>query len=299
VLRGLSRKNGWYLLWLAFAFVSAFALPVVFAFSFNGLWSTARKSEGKEGALFAGAFAVRAAGKHLRVPASPDLDPGEGVDFLLTGWFQLAALPEEGQRIVLLQKYDRASAGKEGYALALKKQAYQVIPEVYWKDSGDTGRWFSFSEIKIAPMDWFMLALSFDGERVLGLHGAVATGVKHPRAQVLGGYNLEPPVMPKSEADMVVGAAGPGKFRGWVGPFGVFAKKKLSRHLDEVYQSLLERPLAPPPYFSGKETLLWCSDGKKDQSEFGRAIALVREHGKKGKKLGALSEGAPREREQE
>ena len=123
------RREVWFWLHAAILFLLAFCLLPVFVWIFRGLsGSSVLGGSPAEGIAFPEAFHISNGEKHLSVASAPELDPAADEDFLLTGWFKIAFLPEEGERMLLQQKYDRAASGVPGYALGLEQHALEILP---------------------------------------------------------------------------------------------------------------------------------------------------------------------------
>jgi hypothetical protein len=194
--------------------------------------------------VFRDAVSVSSVGAGVRVAHDEGLNPSVQDDQLFFVWFKLRKAVADGERVSLLGKFDVNAKVRPGYALALVGGPDGVHPEVYWQDEAGGGRWYPFTTAPIRAKEWFLLALSFRKGRYLGMHlmpyERVRRGAK--RAQLLGGYDLQPPVVAQSGVDLVVGAYGVSRFRGRIGPFGVLRSPSLSDDVEGLITRVARSP---------------------------------------------------------
>ncbi|MGI6525091.1 MAG: hypothetical protein ACOX2O_07375 [Bdellovibrionota bacterium] len=217
----------------------------------------------------------------LKIVNSADLNPVKGEDFLIVGWFKLNKLPLDGERMILLNKYDRGKSDIPGYALAIERQGSDIIPFVYVNELSRKGRWYRFSEAKIIQHVWFMMALTFQDNRFIGLHSASLHVLPSDRIQLLGGYDLKREVIPESSADLFLGGQGKFAFRGFIGPFGIFSGSDLVDDYLRVYAKFVKNPDRIPKELKSA-VKFWTIDGEHDLSSAARLIK--RSAGKRRKK---------------
>jgi len=215
-------------------------------------------------AIFPESFIVQGPSSSYRVANAVDLDPSRDNDFLFVIWFKLRHVLSEDERVTFVAKYDPNSKLRAGYSIALQKDTDGVRPLVYWQDESGQGHWYTFATMSVPAQSWVMLGLSFRSNQYLGLHGAVmgdTQGVK-----LLGGYDLEKPMIPTSESDLVIGAFGGSKFRGRIGPVGIAKPIKLGERLIPILNEVISRPLEIPATLSTEEVTFW-TNGKADVTE--------------------------------
>ncbi|MCO6430010.1 MAG: hypothetical protein J5J00_04055 [Deltaproteobacteria bacterium] len=277
-VKALTRRKPVFYLCLGALFTLSFALPMVFALKMGGLMYAAQHYDGEdpETTLFPDATKIGGNNHYLSIPDSELLDPAEGKDFLLVLWVRLRKLPSEGERMLLLSKFDGESKSRRGYALALSREGEIIRPEVYWRDKKGDGTWFTFSDLPLSTKTWTMFAITFRQKRYLGLHSASIVQHIKPSLKLLGGYEIDRGVVPSSDSPLQIGAFNRGKFRGHVGVVGVLNKPDLSRDLEEILKNLTAVPTVWPPQFDESEVALWTVDGKSDKSMH-HQVELIKE----------------------
>jgi len=210
--------------------------------------------------LFPEAFQINAQGSHLRLQHQEDLNPKSGQDFLFTAWFNLRRLPLPGEKLILLSKYDGSGKTANGYAIGLSRDEKSLRPVVYWGNSESGGRWYDFPEISLSQRSWFMLALSFSGERYLGLYQSIKSqseGQEVDELQLLGGYELADAALPSSEVPLLIGAVNERPFRGLIGPLAMYSGKKISQDLKKTLRGIVKVPTAPAEDRPGDSLVMW------------------------------------------
>jgi hypothetical protein len=274
-------KRAPYLALLTVIFLVSFSLPVVFALWQGGvqIWEDDDELLVSH-KLIPNPFRVQGPNVFFKVKNHQVLDPEPGRDFLLLGWFSIKRLPPAGKKAILLAKYDNAPHAAKGYALGLLRDADAVRPVVYWNNAERKGGWYVFSELDIAPHSWFMFALSFRNDRLLGLHYALYLDGNEGQQKLLGGYDLEKALVPASNADLMLGSFRTTWLRGLVGGVGIFHRKNLSDDLDQLLDEIIADPLATPDLFKKDEVKLWTIDGVTDHSPFHHKIVSSKKHGK-------------------
>jgi hypothetical protein len=91
------------------------------------------------------------------------------------------------------------------------------------------------------------------------------------KAEVLGGYDLEPQVIPDTPADLVVGAFGASKFRGRIGPFGVIRREGMTKDVANFIVQMSKNAGSLPSAVSRSEAVLVASP-KEDSGAFKLSI---------------------------
>lgn len=275
MLYGASRvasRSPLFLATLVALFFISFSLPLVLTFKFGGSFGSST-APGDSDTFFPGYTAIQVPGQHLEVSHSDDLNPMRGSDFIVSAWFKLSRLPQVKEKILLLGKNDANDDPHAGFVLGLSRDSDTIRPIVYWGDSTHR-KWYSFSDISIAAQSWFMLALSFQDDKYLGLHIAMP-GESKTEVKLLGGYEVEDGVVPDSPGAFMIGSWGEGRFRGRIGPFGIFSKPGIGEGLKDVLKSLARRPLEVPDTLSAKHVKLWVPDGLEDRSGLKRSLQMI------------------------
>jgi len=194
---------------------------------------------------------------YKEVSFDPGLNPQLGEDFIFFIWFKARKPPVDGESLALMGKFDVSQQHRPGYALSLEGAPDGVRPKIYWNDAEGRGRWFALSSMRVRRKNWYLIAFVFSKDRFLSAHAAAAGDDSEPI--LLGGNQVEPVVVPQSNAAMVVGATGSGRFRGQLGPFGVLRGKKLAGRIKEVLASMAQDPNAIPSEVPSSSIALWAS----------------------------------------
>ncbi len=259
-----------------FLFVISFLIPIVVGVEF--VRRSVQETDGiddEDRELFDNSFRIPAPNAYIKVAHSEDLSPQDGQDFFLLLWFKIENLPSPGERVLILAKHEPMSRSQRGFALALAGFADGIRPELYWRDSEGKGRWFAFSNFYILPKRWAALAVSFRENRLLGLHGMLAAADGKPQSQLLGGYELDPTIMPTSDADLMIGAFNNGKFLGRIGAVGIFSAKKLSKRFDDLLRAIKREPKKIPDVFTAEEVRLWIDSDKGDSAPVPHKVEFI------------------------
>ncbi|MBN8548901.1 MAG: hypothetical protein J0M12_06270 [Deltaproteobacteria bacterium] len=284
MLYGTSRvasRTPFYIVGLAFLFVISFSLPLLFTFKFGGTLTTSSQSAADADAIFPEYTAVQSSGQRIEIEHAAALNPQPGEDFILSGWFKFARPLQPKEKVLLIGKNDALAEPQSGYIIGLARDTDTVRPIVYWGDE-KKGKWYSFADIAIAPQSWVMLALSFQDGKYLGMHAATIGADGKAELKLLGGYEVEDGVHPSSSGPLLLGAWGEGKFKGRVGPFGLFSKSGIGDDLKNVLKSLSRSPQEIPSSLSQDEVMLWAPRGLKDESAAQRNVQLLATPRKRG-----------------
>ncbi len=261
-------KDRNYFALLIALFAVAFLIPILFITSFfSGSRSTLPTQESEVDAFFSHATSISAAPSFLRVKKSAHLSPIVGEDFLLTVWFRLKKFPQPGEQVGFIAKIDASDRSRRGYTIGLTREERDLRPFVTWRNAEGEGRYQLFSEVALLPRQWYMLALSFVDDSFLGIHLGHIEGEGEIVLEPLGGYEMEEDIRPDSDSDLVLGAQRNGRFRGLLGPFGVFSGEDLGENLEGTLREMLEHPLSLPESIEMEHVLLWSVDGVQDLSE--------------------------------
>lgn len=215
------------------------------------------------------ALVVSHGGTALRVSHHSALNPTGDGDFLFYVWFKLRKPLVDGDRAVFVAKYDPESKVRPGYSVALVGGPDGVRPTVYWQNQEGHGRWYPFASTQLRAKEWYLLGVSFRDKRFLGVHLMAHDGGK--KAEVLGGYDLEPQVIPDTQADLVVGAFGASKFRGRVGPFGIIRREGMTKDVATFIVQMSKAAGSLPSSVSTSEAVLVASP-KEDSGAFKLSI---------------------------
>jgi hypothetical protein len=193
--------------------------------------------------------------------------------FLLTAWIKLRSELIDGDRAAIISKFDPNTLSKPGYAVALVGGPDGVRPQVYWQDENGKGKWLSFAATQMQPKEWYLLALSFRDGRYLGLH--IRPLKESGKVEILGGYDLYGHTIPSPKADLLVGAFGSSKFRGRVGPIGVFSGKEMFSDIPKILKTMAAAPTQVAHQIDTDEVVLWASP-KVDRGPKQLAIVVPR-----------------------
>lgn len=227
---------------LAISFVCAFSLPIfLFYKGINYFWSDRSSGEGVQ-EIFPRATRFGYQGAYGKVYFDPSLLPSREKGWMFTGWFKLSQLPSVGQRVLLSASFDPDSRAHEGFGIGILRDPSGFRPVVYWRASNGKGGWHQFAKFSIREQSWFLLSLSFREGKLLGLHGISDIEDKTRGVELLGGYELEEPVVPDNHTDLLFGAYGENHFRGFVGPFSIFSGPGVGNDINSIVKQLVKTP---------------------------------------------------------
>lgn len=239
------------------AFLVAWLVVLAVFFSLRGGESrSAVVSKPASFDVFSDAVTISRSGTVLTVAHHPSLNPSDS-DFMMFVWFKLGSeLPPE-EPSTFLAKYDPKRPNSEGYAIALIGGADGVRPYLYWRDDRVRGRWYAFASTHIARDTWYVLGVTFRARRYLGVH--IAPFGPDASPEVLGGYDLDGMVVPASSANISIGAVRKSKFRGQVGPFGIFNAIDVSKDASSIMKKLARDPSFANAPVEESQIALWAS----------------------------------------
>jgi hypothetical protein len=243
---------------LVVAFFAAFTVSwlavVAVFFSFKSRQDPLKEAAPMTDSAFADAVAITRGGTVLTVAHHPLLNP-TGSDFMLFVWFKLKSSLDLKERSAFLGKYDSREINPEGYALALVGGADGVRPHVYWQNSSGSGRWFAFASTTIEPDKWYVMGVTFRAQRYLGVHIAPYGPEANP--EVLGGYDLDGAIIPASSANLAIGQFKKSKFKGHVGPFGVFRDIDIPKDAPRILKRIARNPSFEADPVEESQVALW------------------------------------------
>lgn len=256
--RAMNKASGPRPIYLVGAFFAAFGVSwlavVAIFFSFKSSNSDPTSVPPTTDAVFADAVAITRSGTVLTVGHHPLLNPTES-DFMLFVWFKLKSDLDLKERSAFLGKYDPREANPQGYALALVGGADGVRPHVYWQNSAGGGRWFAFASTNVKPGTWYVMGVTFRAQRYLGVHIAPYGPDANP--EVLGGYDLDGAIIPASSANLSIGQFKRSKFKGHVGPFGVFRDIDISKDSSRILKRIARNPSFDEEPVEESKIALW------------------------------------------
>ncbi len=249
-------------------FVIAFLIPLFLARNFSDVFSPPiREDINPKDKIFPAATKITKSGQYFEITNHESLDPSSEKDFLFVFWYRLAGPLEPGEVVPIVSKVDERSKFKRGFAVSIKgEDTAKARILVYWRDSEGNGNWYSFSEMQLKPRVWSMIAVSFYNQRVLGAHRIERTFADEVSKIVLGGFDIEEHVLPRSSSSLAIGAISPGGFRGWLGPFGIFQVRDLERDLSGILDEFGKEPRQIPSRFADANVMLWAPNGAQDLS---------------------------------
>ena len=226
-------------------------------------------------------LSVDRAGRYLRVSDSNELNPQEGKSFLLSVFFRLKRLPEEGENMMLISKYDPEIRSQRGYYLAIARNAGHIRPTIYWRNGESVGGVYQFSDIPAQVGVWSMITLSWSEGRNLGLHFVSLVPGEKVRVDLLGGYSLSVPVYPDAASDLLIGASQNGSFRGQVGPVIILSKSGRFKSIWKTIKQIAEDPSALPEGFTNENLKLQIFSRQGDSSPLAHEVVGFREERKR------------------
>lgn|GEM_PF-3480124 len=280
-----SRQSNSKLLLVAL-FLFLFAVPVLVLGPLisSSLFEEERSSdEAIYSAVQADGLDIDKAGTFLKVAGAADLSPVLGKDFLIVSWFNLRSLPQRGESMPVLSH--RSTRNGKGYAIALSRTSKEFLrPEVYLSFDGRSGGWYKFSDVKILPGQWFLLAMAYYENRYLGTFVGTYDYTGKVQLKKTGGYEIRIPWKPYKNQSLKVGAVKTGSFRGNIGPVGIFSADNLRTRLSDLLLQFMKEPSELPRYLNDENMLFWSPDGKQDLSPAAHEISMVDAFEKKQEK---------------
>src|SRR5262245_29020379 len=96
---------------LAGLFVVSFLIPLGVGLQIGGLWASAPQQSDETNGPFAQTIPF---GPFTHITGSSDVTPKVHEDFLLLGWFKIRRFPSNGERLLLVSKYERADGKRPG-----------------------------------------------------------------------------------------------------------------------------------------------------------------------------------------
>jgi hypothetical protein len=99
------------------------------------------------------------------------------------------------------------------------------------------------------------MGVTFRAQRYLGVHIAPYGPEANP--EVLGGYDLDGAIVPASKANLSIGAFKRSKFRGHVGPFGVFRDIDIAKDATRILKVIARNPSFDAEPVEASQIALW------------------------------------------
>ncbi len=282
-----------YLVSLILLFLLAFAVPLIFALTVGGVFSKYmpesvvslvesesdinEKDGSEKDSLFPNSVSINNSNSLISIKSNSSLEASDGKDFIFSFWVKFKKLPSQDENMIIISKYDDKSASRKGYSFALAREQENVRPSVYWRDENNNGTWFAFSEIYVEPKLWNLFVISFRDNKYLGLHTAALLEKDQTlstQIKLLGGYELSTTIIPQNKSNLEIGAISAGKFRGKIGPVGIFNRKKITENLDSILKNLIAAPLSVPAFFEQEDVGLWMVNGQTDTGPKQNKIVL-------------------------
>jgi len=252
------------LAFLSVAFVGA--LFLVYYLSGSGVRTSIFQAVDSE-SVFPEAFPLNSPVLFYTLPHHNALNPVSGKDFLITAWLSYRRLPADGERQILLSKFDGESDSRRGYAIALEGGTGYVRPLVYWRNPHSEGGWYEFADFTVSTEDWFLLAVSFREDRFLGVHKYTISKDHDSKVTLLGGYDLLEIGLPDNVSELKLGSDRT-NMRIDIGSLGIFSVKNLSEKLRRLLDEFALNPFAIPAVLRDDGTTLWITDGEADKSQY-------------------------------
>ncbi|MCB0355111.1 MAG: hypothetical protein KDD64_16380, partial [Bdellovibrionales bacterium] len=291
-------KDVVYLVFLVLLFLTAFAVPIFFLLQITSFPDEISvDDDATADSLFPEAVAVNRSGTYLEIRSEEGvLDPSENEDFVFATWFRLKSLPEEGEEVLFVAKFDAAHITRRGYSFGLMRDAGQIVPVVNWRDGTNGGTTHRFSPMEIVPKRWTLLVLSFLDGRYLGMHGGFwLSNKENVSLSLLGGVELNPPIFPKSSTPLYIGALREGRFRGRLGPQMILKGHGLANEFATVLKRLSSQPLSPPET-DVADVVMWTIGGSENRGSGKVDIEVFGAGGKARRGNGSDSGGGKKSR---
>ncbi len=245
-------------------FVLTFVLPVLIFYGIIKFF-TSPKIEIKESKFGKKTFSVKLPGESVRVFDEDLLNPKENKDFILTSWFKFRKLPKDGEKVILITKYDATTAYKQGYALAIEKNSSTGFRgSVFWQDINNNGRWYTFGEIPLVPGTWFMFTVSFTSNKHLAFHYTYELN-NEVVTKLIGAYKVS--ALPASKSSFRVGSLITQLFDGRVGTISIINSSNTEKNLEDLIKANFDSPQNIPSIYKDDEVIFWTVGGENDLSK--------------------------------
>ncbi len=245
-----------------FLFFLTFILPVIILYVFYKFYySSSKEIFVKENKFVKCSFSAKP-GQSFKIEDNNLLNPEEGKDFILTSWFKFRKLPKDGERAVLITKYDAKTAYKQGYALAVEKQASTGYRgSLFWQDIHNNGRWYTYGEIPLVTGKWFMFTASYTSNKYLALYythelnGEIIT-------ELIGAYKVS--ATPASKSDFKVGSLVSRVFDGRVGTVSIIKPANVDKNLENIIKANFTKPRKFSKLYKKEDVALWTVGAGED-----------------------------------
>lgn len=199
---------------------------------------------------------VSSAGTYLKANLGESGNPKVGEDYAILVTFKLRRIPSDGEAFALVGKFDAELPGRPGFALSLEGAPDGVRPRVYVSIDGTPARWHSFSSYPMSRRDWYVVSFVFSEDTFVST--SVARAFSNDTPTFLGAHRLSGGV-PKSKADLVIGAFGSSRFRGQIGPFAVLSGAKLAKKISGYISANRANPRSIPDDIAAEDVVFWGS----------------------------------------
>lgn len=202
--------------------------------------------------------------RFVRIGTHRDMNPAAGVDYVVWGWFRMRSLPKDNEQRILFQKVSAQGDQLAGYRLVLARVGGAVRPMVLWRDRRGQGGWHTFAEEHVRPGQWYLLALSFRRDRLLGLHVGKIDSVTSRDVRLAGGFELDNPILPVTKAPLRFGSFSPAPYEGVLGPVGVFAGADIIERLPRLLGEMVKHPGDIPTTIPPAAVKVWIVNGERN-----------------------------------
>ena len=265
-----------------FLFFLAFALPVLIFYFVIKIFNSPQDDNVKEVKYEKNTFSVKLPGQSLRVFDENILNPEQGKDFIITSWFKFRKLPQDGEKAILITKYDATSAYKQGYGFAIEKNSSTGYRgSVFWQDINNNGRWYTFGEIPLVTGQWFMFTISYTSNKHLALHYTYEID-NEVITKLSGAYKVT--AMPASQSSFRVGSLVSQIFDGRIGTVSILKLNNTENDLENIIKENFNNPQTIPSIYKNDEVVFWSIGGENDLSKNGLKVIKVGKNQKKTKK---------------
>ena len=212
------------------------------------------------GAPFPEIFVVSGPGLYKKAFVGEKLNPTPGKDYAFFVWLKLRKVPEVGETLGVIGKFDSQVENRPGYAVSLEGGMDGVRPKVYLSAASGGGRWYTFAPYLMSRKYWYLMTVSISEDTFVSM--SMTREDASEEATFLGGHRMGLPSLPQSASDIVVGAFGASRFRGAIGPFGVLAGKNLRKDLARYMAAIRDEPSEIPSAIDRDVIQLWANPHK-------------------------------------
>jgi hypothetical protein len=211
-------------------------------------------------APFPETFVIGGPGVYKKALVGEKLNPTSGKDYAFFIWLKLRKVPEVGETLGVVGKFDSQVENRPGYAISLEGGLDGVRPRVYLSAASGGGRWYTFSPYPMSRKYWYLVTVSISEDTFVSTY--IAREGLGEAPTFLGGHRIDLSTLPQSASDIVVGAFGASRFRGVIGPFGVLAGKRLRKDLPQYITAMSDEPAGVPSGIDRETIQLWATPHK-------------------------------------